>query len=242
MVECAPVTNPAPAAPRAAFARTGLGIYPVLVTLFCCLLLLSNIAATKGIEFGPFLTDGGVFLFPLTYVLGDVLSEVYGLKATRRAILLGFLMSLLASLTFWLVTISPSAPGFDGQDAFARILGVVPQILLASVAGYLVGEFLNSYVLVKIKEKTKEKHLWARLIGSTVVGEFGDTLIFCLIAGPVIGITSPGDLLNYTLIGFAYKTAVEIILLPITYRVIAAIKKREPTYAEALRELESTGR
>lgn len=102
-------------APTVAFARTGLGIYPVLVTVFCCLLLLSNIAATKGIKFGPFLTDGGAFLFPLTYVLGDVLAEVYGLRATRRAILLGFLMAVLASLTFWLVTISPAAPDYPNR-------------------------------------------------------------------------------------------------------------------------------
>ena len=225
--------------PQAAFATTGRGIYPVLVTLFCCLLLLSNISATKGIAFGPVLTDGGVFLFPLTYVLGDVLAEVYGLRATRRAILLGFGMALLASGTFYLVTISPSAPGYENQGAFEAVLGVVPQILLASVCGYLIGEFLNSYVLVRIKQRTKERHLWARLVSSTVVGEFGDTLVFCLIAGPAIGITGAADLANYTLLGFAYKTGVEIVLLPVTYRIIAAIKKREPSYAQALRDLES---
>lgn len=225
--------------PKAAFATTGRGIYPVLVTLFCCLLLLSNISATKGIAFGPVLTDGGVFLFPLTYVLGDVLAEVYGLRATRRAILLGFGISLLASLTFYLVTISPPAPGYENQGAFEAVLGVVPQILLASMCGYLIGEFLNSYVLVRIKQRTRERHLWARLVSSTVVGEFGDTLVFCLIAGPAIGITGVAALTNYTLLGFAYKTGVEIILLPVTYRIIAAIKKREPSYAEALRELES---
>lgn len=225
--------------PQAAFATTGRGIYPVLVTLFCCLLLLSNISATKGIAFGPVLTDGGVFLFPLTYVLGDVLAEVYGLRATRRAILLGFGVALLASGTFYLVTISPSAPGYENQAAFEAVLGVVPQILLASVCGYLIGEFLNSYVLVKIKQRTRERHLWARLVSSTVVGEFGDTLVFCLIAGPAIGITGAADLTNYTLLGFAYKTGVEIVLLPVTYRIIAAIKKREPSYAQALRDLES---
>ncbi len=203
------------------------------------MLLLSNIAATKGIAFGPFLTDGGAFLFPLTYVLGDVLSEVYGLRATRRAILLGFLMAVLASLTFWLVDISPSAPGYTNEDAFSAVLGVVPRILLASVCGYLLGEFLNSFTLVKIKERTREKHLWARLISSTVVGEFGDTLVFCLIAGPAIGISTPAALANYTALGFAYKTGLEIVLMPITYRVIAAIKRREPSYQEAVREVEA---
>ena len=220
--------------PRAAFATIGSGIYPSLVAVFVALLLLSNIAATKGIAIGPILTDGGAILFPLTYVIGDVLSEVYGFRATRRAILLGFLMSLVASLTFWLVMIAPSAPGFDGQDSFERILGVVPMILLASVAAYLIGEFLNAYVLVKIKERTKEKHLWARLIGSSVVGQFADTVVFCLIAGPVIGISEPADMLIYIAVGFGWKIGIEILLLPVTYRVIAAVKNREPSYGEAL--------
>ena len=228
--------------PKVAFARTGLGIYPIIVTLFCCLLLLSNISATKGIQFGPFLTDGGAFLFPITYVLGDVLAEVYGLRATRRAIALGFCMAVLASITFWLVSISPPAPGYTNQDAFEAVLGVVPRILLASVAGYVIGELLNSYVLVKIKERTRERHLWARLIGSTVVGEFGDTLTFCLIAGPAIGITTVSELANYTIIGFIYKCTLEIVLMPITYRVIAAIKKREPTYLEAMKVIEAQPR
>ena len=235
----APDNRAAAPAPKAAFARSGLGIYPVLVTLFCCLLLLSNIAATKGIKIGPFLTDGGAVLFPLTYVIGDVLAEVYGLKATRRAIWLGFGMSLLAAVTFILVSLAPPAPGYENQAAFEAVLGVVPRILFASVAGYLIGEFLNSYVLVKIKERTREKHLWARLVGSTVVGEFGDTLTFCLIAGPAIGITSAADLANYTALGFVYKCTLEIVLLPVTYRVIAAIKKREPTYLEAMRLVEA---
>lgn len=204
------------------------------MSVFCCLLLLSNIAATKGISFGFVLSDGGVFLFPLTYVIGDVLSEVYGLSATRRAILIGFAMSLLASLTFYVVSKSTPAPGYTSQDSFDAVLGVVPQIVLASVAGYLAGEFLNSYVMVKLKERTKERKLWLRLVSSTLVGEFFDTLIFCSIAGPVIGIEQFGDLVNYTVLGFALKVGVEIVLLPITYRVIAFIKKREPSYRAAI--------
>lgn len=230
--------NPSPAAPTAAptgaaFARTGPAFYPVLVAVFCCLLLLSNIAATKGISFGSVLSDGGVFLFPLTYVIGDVLSEVYGLRATRRAILIGFAMSLLASLTFWVVANAAPAPGYTGQQAFETVLGVVPQIVLASACGYLLGEFLNSYVLVKLKQRTGERQLWVRLVTSTLVGEFFDTLAFCLIAGPAIGITGFAALANYTVLGFVLKVAVEIVLLPVTYRVIAAIKRREPSYPVA---------
>lgn len=230
--------TPGPADPptqrTAVFANTGPGFYPVLVSVFCCLLLLSNIAATKGISFGFVLSDGGVFLFPLTYVIGDVLSEVYGLRATRRAILIGFAMSLLASLTFYVVSKATPAPGYTSQDSFDAVLGVVPQIVLASVAGYLAGEFLNSYVMVKLKERSQERRLWLRLVSSTLVGEFFDTLLFCVIAGPVIGITGFAALANYTILGFVLKVAVEIILLPVTYRVIAFIKKREPSYQAAI--------
>jgi uncharacterized integral membrane protein (TIGR00697 family) len=222
---------------RAVFATTGSGWYPTIVATFVALLLLANIAATKAIAFGPILTDGGAVLFPLTYVLGDILSEVYGFKATRRAILLGFAMSLVASVTFWVVMIAPPAPGFDGQDAFERILGVVPMILLASVVAYMVGEFLNAYVLVKLKERAGERRLWVRLLGSSVVGELGDTIVFCLIAAPFIGITELVDVGIYIAVGFGWKMGIEVVMLPVTYRLIAAVKRREPSYGRALAAL-----
>ncbi len=104
-----------------------------------CFLLLSNIGATKLIEFGPILTDGGAILFPLTYILGDVLTEVYGLRGARRAIIAGFAVSVLAALTFWLVQIAPPAADWPNQAAFEAVLGFVPRIVLASICGYLVG-------------------------------------------------------------------------------------------------------
>ena len=193
------------------------------------MLLISNIGAVKLIEFGPIITDGGAFLFPLVYILGDVISEVYGFKAARKAILLAFAMSALAAVTFWLVQLAPPATEWGNQEAFESVLGFVPRIVLASIAGFLVGQILNSYVLVAIKRRTQEKALWLRLLGSTVIGEFADTLIFCTIA--FYGVITGGDFVTYVLIGFAYKTIVEIILMPVTYRVIAAVKKREPSYA-----------
>ncbi|HKM25764.1 MAG TPA: queuosine precursor transporter, partial [Corynebacterium sp.] len=108
-----------------------------------------------------------------------------------------------------------------------HILGLVPQIVVASLTGYVVGQLLNSWVLVKIKQRTGEKSLWARLIGSTVVGEFGDTLLFCVIAAPVIGITTGGELINYVVVGFLWKTLIEVLLLPVTYAVIGWVKRRE---------------
>lgn len=228
-------SGPTKRGPRAAFADSGTGIYASLVAVFCAILIISGIGATKGIKFGPVLTDGGVFLFPISYVIADVLSEVYGLWAARRAVVIGFAVQLMAALTYWLVSISPGAPGYTGQQAFDAVLGVVPRLLLAGVCGYLIGEFLNSFVMVKLKERNKENKLWLRLVSSTIVGEFFDTLVFCSIAGPAIGITGFADLTNYTVLGFVIKTAVELVLVPIvTYPIIAAIKRREPSYAAAL--------
>jgi len=214
------------------YAKVGSSLYPSIVAIFVALLLISNIGAVKLISFGPLITDGGAFLFPLVYIVGDVLAEVYGWKAARRAIVLGFAMSILAAVTFFLVQISPPAADWPNQEAFESVLGFVPRIVLASVLGFLVGQLLNAYVLVKIKERTREKKLWARLLGSTVVGEFADTLVFCTIA--FYGVITGGDFLTYVIVGFVYKTTVEIILLPVTYRVIAYVKKREPTYELAL--------
>jgi uncharacterized integral membrane protein (TIGR00697 family) len=214
------------------FAATSRSLYPVIVGVFVGLLLISNIGAVKLIEFGPIITDGGVFLFPLVYIAGDILSEVYGFKAARKAIFIGFAMSILAALTFWLVQISPQAEAWDNQEAFESVLGFVPRIVLASVAGYLVGQLLNAWVLVKIKERTHEKALWLRLLGSTAVGEFADTIVFCTIA--FYGVITGEEFLIYVAFGFAYKTLIEIVLLPLSYAVIGWVKRREPTYADAV--------
>lgn len=214
------------------FAATSRSLYPVIVGVFVGLLLISNIGAVKLIEFGPIITDGGVFLFPLVYIAGDILSEVYGFKAARKAIFIGFAMSILAALTFWLVQISPPAEAWDNQEAFESVLGFVPRIVLASVAGYLVGQLLNAWVLVKIKERTQEKALWLRLLGSTAVGEFADTIVFCTIA--FYGVITGEEFLIYVAFGFAYKTLVEVVLLPVSYAVIGWVKRREPTYVDAV--------
>lgn len=218
--------------PGTRFASTGSGIYAIIVAVFVSLLLLSNIGAVKLIAFGPIIVDGGVFLFPLVYIVGDVLSEVYGFRAARRAILLAFAMSVLAALTFWLIQISPAADDWGNQEAFEAVLGFVPRIVLASVGAFLVGQLLNSYVLVWIKARTHGRALWLRLLGSSAVGQFADTLVFCTIA--FYGVISGTDFLVYVAFGFLYKTLVEVVLLPVTYAVIDAVKRREPTYGEVV--------
>ncbi|MDI9588272.1 MAG: queuosine precursor transporter [Gleimia sp.] len=207
----------------------GPRLYDLVAVSFVAFLILSNIAATKliGVEIGPaFLVfDGGAILFPLTYILGDVLAEVYGFQRAKRAILMGFVFSIIAALTFLVVGAAPPGPGYENQDAFVAVLGFVPRIVTASVLGYLAGQLLNSWVLVKIKERWGEEHLWARLLGSTLVGEFADTLIFCTVA--FYGVITGAEFLNYLVVGYVYKVGVEVVLLPVTYRVIAAIKKAE---------------
>ena len=217
-------------APR--YAEATASMYPVISAVFVALLVISNVGATKLFVTGPLILDGGAFLFPLVYITGDVLSEVYGFKAARRTILVGFAMAILSALTFYAIQLSPPAPGWENQAAFEAILGFVPRIVLASVSGFLVGQLLNSYVLVKIKQRTSESSLWFRLIGSTVVGELADTLAFCTIA--FYGILTGKDFLNYIVVGYLYKVLLEVVLLPVTYRVIAYIKKHEPTYQAAL--------
>ncbi len=222
------------------FATTGSAYYPALVAIFTGLVLISNVSATKGIAFGPIIgdwsliTDGGFIVFPMTYVIGDVLSEVYGFKATRRAIYIAFVMEAIAALTFWLTAYLPPADFYTNQAAFEAVVKPFTQLIIAGLAGFLVGQTLNAWVVVRIKARTKEKHLWARLIGSTIVGEFADTLVFCAIAAGAIGISTWRDFLTYVALGWVYKTAVEIVVLPVTYRVIAFIKRREPTYQPAV--------
>jgi hypothetical protein len=213
----------------AAYAARDASAYPVLLGMFVGLLIISNVAAVKLIAVGPLITDGGAFLFPLVYIVGDVMSEVYGWRAARTAILAGFSMAALAAVTFLVVQLAPAAGAWKNQEAFEAILGFVPRIVLASMLGFLVGQLLNAYVLVRIKERTKERHLWVRLIGSTVVGEFADTLVFCTVA--FYGVITGADFWNYVIVGYGYKTVLEIVLLPVTYRIIGYVKRREPSYS-----------
>ncbi|MCB9440504.1 MAG: queuosine precursor transporter [Mycolicibacterium sp.] len=221
-------------APTPGFAQVGSRYYPTLVAVFAALVIISNVTATKSVALGPIITDGGFIVFPLTYVIGDVLSEVYGFAAARRAILLGFAMNILAALAFWVTVYLPAYADYPNQEHFANVVGSYTGLIVAGLAGFLVGQTINAWAVVAIKERTKERHLWARLIGSTFAGQFGDTLVFCAIAAAVIGISSFHDFVVYAALGWFYKTAVEVFMLPVTYRVIATVKRREPSYQPML--------
>jgi len=237
-----PMSTSSPRRPTVRFASRGSSHFDVLLAAFCVVLVVSNVVATKPLEVGsgsvmlgpvqlwPLVLDGGVVLFPLAYVLGDVISEVYGLRAARRAIWTGFGAALLAVATFFVVQALPPAGWYENQAAFEAVLGPVAQIVTASLAGYLAGQLLNSWVLVRMKQRTAERRLVARLVGSTGVGEVADTVIFCAIAAPAIGIGDPGTFANYVVMGVVMKVAVELLVMPVTVRAIAWLKRREPTY------------
>lgn len=197
----------------------------VITAAFAAVLILSNITSTKILSLGWFSFDGGTILFPLAYIFGDVLTEVYGYARARRVIWIGFGMNLLMVLTLWVVKLLPPDASWGLQDAYESILGTIPRIVLASLIAYVFGEFLNSFVLAKMKIRSGGKSFWQRALGSTVVGQFADTTLFTLIAFagalPIAAVWA----IWYT--NYLFKILVEVALLPVTYRVVNFLKKKE---------------
>jgi queuosine precursor transporter len=209
------------------FSKPKPSYLDLITTAFAVVLILSNIASTKIAAIGSFSFDGGLVLFPLAYIFGDILTEVYGYSRARRVIWIGFGMNLLMVLTFWLVGLLPADPMWGMQESFISILGVVPRIVVASLIAYLVGEFTNSYILAKMKVRMQGKRFWQRAIGSTIIGQGLDTTIFTIVA--FWGIF-PGSLLwTIWLTNYVAKVLIEVILLPITSRVVKKLKVREAT-------------
>jgi len=192
---------------------------------FVSVLLISNIASTKIVDFGWFTFDGGTLLFPLSYIFGDILTEIYGYKRSRRVIWLGFFSALMMSIVLMVVGALPAAADWHNQAAYDAILGLTPRIVLASLIAFLSGEFSNSFILAKMKIWTKGKMLWTRTIGSTIVGELVDSAFFIVIA--FAGVL-PNDLLVTLIISnYIFKTAVEVVFTPLTYWVVSFLKKNE---------------
>lgn len=199
--------------------------YDIISGLFVALFLVSEIGATKIALLGQFQLPGAVIVFPISYIFGDVLTEVYGYARTRRIIWTGFISAILMSVIFLIIQYLPSAPEWEGQHAFEMILGFVPRIVVASILGYWVGEFTNSYVLAKMKILTRGKMLWSRTMGSTLVGQGFDSLIF--------GFTAFAGALPTTVIWgmvtdlYVFKVLYETIATPFTYAVVKFLKKNE---------------
>jgi len=222
-----------------AYADAGSPYYSAMLAAMCVVVILSGIGASKGVMFGPVITDGGFFLFPLAYILGDTITEIYGVRAARRAIAAGFLANLAAVLTYGVIIVLAGFPddyGVAKQAALEAALGPVWQIVLASALGFLAGQSANSFIMWFGKRRRLEKGLLARLVGSTGVGELLDTIVFCSVAATAIGISTLGQWANYTFFGFLYKITVQYAVMPVTMYAIRQIKRREPTYQAALAE------
>lgn len=199
--------------------------YDIILGLFVSVLLISNVASTKILLLGPFTFDGGTILFPISYIFGDILTEVYGYCNSRRVIWIGFMAALLMSVILIIVGYLPPAPDWGNQDAYNKILGLTLRIVLASLVAYFAGEFSNSFTLAKLKIATKGRWLWSRTISSTVVGQGIDTALFCTIA--FYGVLPSSLLWAVIVSNYIFKVAFEVIFTPATYAIVRFLKRRE---------------
>jgi uncharacterized integral membrane protein (TIGR00697 family) len=218
--------------------RRAYHYYDFITALFVAVLLISNIASSaKIIDWGvtifglPLAFDAGTLLFPISYIFGDVLTEVYGYKRSRRVIWAGFVSAGLMAATFWLVGWMPGERTWEaqaGQAAYEAILGGVASggIIVASLCAYFAGEFSNSFVLAKMKVATEGRWLWVRTIGSTLVGQGIDTVAFVLIA-TLFGVFPPEMALSLITANYIFKVAIEVIFTPVTYGVVNFLKRAE---------------
>lgn len=214
--------------------------YDLIMAAFVAVLLISNIASSaKIIDWGvtlpllnlPLAFDGGTLLFPVSYIFGDVLTEVYGYARGRRVIWVGFAMTALMSVTLWLVGRLPGEVNWAssaGQAAYDAILGGVSGggIIVASLAAYFAGEFSNSYALARLKVLTRGRWLWTRTIGSTLVGEGVDSILFVVIAS-AFGVFPWAAAVSIIVANYIFKVGIEVVFTPITYRIVAALKRTE---------------
>ena len=208
--------------------------YDFAMAAFVAILILSNlIGAAKlvqffewriaGFELGVF--GAGILFFPLSYVLGDVLTEVYGYARARRVVWAGFAAVLFMSFMAYVVVAMPPAPGWEGQEAYEQVFGLTPRIVFASIIGFWAGEMTNAFVLARMKVWSGGKHLWQRTIGSTIVGQGVDSLLFYPIA--FLGIWSTSQVITVLITNYVLKVLWEALLTPVTYRVVNALKRAE---------------
>ena len=212
--------------------------FDVVMVVFVTVLLISNIASSAKIVdlqinlFGfPLAFDAGTILFPLGYIFGDILTEVYGFKRSRRVIWMGFFALALSAAVFWVVSVLPGEAlwqEYAGDAAYAAILGGMSSggIVLGSLAGYWAGEFSNAVVLAKMKVWTEGRHLWMRTIGSTLIGQLVDTGAFVLVA-TAFGVFPWELFLTLTVTNYLFKVAVEVLFTPVTYGLVNFLKRTE---------------
>jgi queuosine precursor transporter len=217
--------------------------FDLVMALFVTVLLLSNLLSSAkiidlGFSLGPisFIFDAGTLVFPVSYIFGDILTEVYGYRRSRRVIWVGFFAMALMALFVWLAGVLPgdslwlSNYGQEGADfnqrAFNAILGGIPGLIVASLAAYFMGEFSNSYVLARMKVASQGRRVWARTIGSTLVGQAVDTVVFIAIA-IVLGVFQADQALSLIITNYVFKVGIEVVLTPITLQIISVLKSVE---------------
>ena len=200
--------------------------YDLVMALFVTILLCSNvIGAAKVCTVWGFTFGAGVLFFPISYIFNDVLTEVYGYARARKVVWAGFGAIVFASFMSWVIVSLPPAAGWNDQHAYETVFGQTPRIVLASLTAFFVGEFANSYVLAKMKIKTGGRHLWARTIGSTIVGEGVDSLVFYPAA--FLGVWENHLVLTVMVSNYIIKVLWEAIVTPVTYRVVGFLKRSE---------------
>jgi queuosine precursor transporter len=197
--------------------------FVIITAIFVSCLTTANIIAVKVISTGPFIFPAAIVVFPISYIFGDILTEVYGYRLARKVIWLGFACNLLFVFFAWIGQILPPASFWEGQTAYKEILGYTWRLLIASMCGYLVGEFVNSFVMAKMKILTKGRWLWSRTIGSTITGQALDTSLFIVIA--YIGTSSFVPIM--ILFHWLAKVLIETAATPFTYTIVNFLKKRE---------------
>lgn len=195
------------------------------VTVFVVVLLISNLVGQKICAVGPFRISGAQLLFPITYIFGDIFTEVYGYAGARRAIWMGFFASALMAGFGMLVVALPPAPDWQHQAAFETVFNFVPRLVAASLIAYWAGEFANSYVMARMKVWSGGRHLWMRTIGSTAVGQLVDSVVIMTLA--FAGIESPATIVNLIISGYLGKVLYEAAMTPATYAVVNGLKRAE---------------
>lgn len=198
-------------------------LFTLMIMIYTTCLLVSNVTAFKVVSFFHVTLTAATLVFPITYILGDVFSEIYGFKRTKQIILSGFLCNALMVMVFYLAILMPYPDYFKYQNEFELVLGNTPRILIASLTAYLIGGLSNSYVLTFIKEKTKIKPLWFRLSISTIIGELLDSILFVTIG--FIGKISLDNIIIMIISQAGIKIILEFIMIPIVYKVVSFVKK-----------------
>ncbi|MHB0987796.1 MAG: queuosine precursor transporter [Bellilinea sp.] len=214
--------------------QKGYRWFTLVTAIFVTTLTISNIIAVKLVQIGSLVLPAAVILFPISYIFGDILTEVYGYRNARKVIWIGFACNLLAVVAIYVAGVLPAASFWSAgdfstpstaQQAYTAILGFAPRLLIASFCAYLIGEFLNSFVLAKLKLKTKGKYLWFRTIGSTIIGQGADSAVFITIA--FLGILPSGFLLTSILSQWLFKVTYETLATPLTYLTVNFLKRNE---------------